>query len=135
MGPNHFIALTRRRLLSSMTTIAATAATVTWATAGQPLSRAAYLISIDPVEGYDDPAGMGRYAETVKSIVESFGGVYLVRHEATHVLEGDWDPHFIVLIRFPSAARLKDFYESQEYRPWRELRMKAGRTSIITVEG
>jgi uncharacterized protein (DUF1330 family) len=95
----------------------------------------AYLLSLDPPDGYSDPDGMRHYAQTVKEIVESFGGIYLVRHHKTRVVEGDWDPLFMVLIRFPSMSKLDAFYDSDLYRPWRELRKKAGRTSIVVAEG
>ncbi|MDT7619804.1 MAG: hypothetical protein QOF99_705 [Pseudonocardiales bacterium] len=95
---------------------------------------AAYLMSVDPGDGYSDSEGMQRYAETVRGIVESFGGDYLVRHRETRTLEGDWAPGHIVLIQFPSMSRLREFYESDAYRPWLELRQRAGRTSIVVTE-
>jgi uncharacterized protein (DUF1330 family) len=31
-------------------------------------------------------------------------------------------------------SRLREFYESDAYRPWLELRQRAGRTSIVVTE-
>ena len=96
---------------------------------------AAYLVALDPEDGYGNPEGMAQYAETVKGIIESFGGRYLARHKETRLLDGDWQPDYIVLVEFPSMSRLLEFYESEEYRPWLELRRKAGDGRIIAAEG
>ena len=94
----------------------------------------AYLISVDPKDGYaGDPEGMQRYSEVVPPMVVAFGGTYLSPHLEAQVLEGGWDPDYIVLVEFPSKDRLLEFYESDEYRPWRELRQKAGDASIVIV--
>ncbi|SEH61585.1 Uncharacterized conserved protein, DUF1330 family [Mycolicibacterium rutilum] len=95
---------------------------------------AAYLIHADPDSGYGNPAGMAEYAVQVRAIVEAFDGVYHSRHKRTRVLEGDWKPEFITMIEFPSMTRLLEFYESEEYRPWLELRKEAGDGSIVVVE-
>jgi uncharacterized protein (DUF1330 family) len=40
----------------------------------------------------------------------------------------------MVLIEFPSIDRLVEFYESPGYRPWRELRQKAAKASIVATD-
>ena len=94
----------------------------------------AYLIHVDPDSGYGDPDGMAQYSTIVRAIVESFGGVYHLRHKKTRVLEGDWNPDFITLIEFPSMDKLLEFYDSEEYRPWLELRKNAGDGRLVIVE-
>jgi uncharacterized protein (DUF1330 family) len=96
---------------------------------------AAYLIHVDPEAGYADPDGMAQYNAHVGAIIESFGGVYHLRHKRTRVLEGQWDPEFITLIKFPSMNKLVEFYESEEYRPWLDLRRDAGEGNIVVIEG
>jgi uncharacterized protein (DUF1330 family) len=78
---------------------------------------------------------MARYASTVGAIVEAFGGVYHARHKAIGVLEGPWTPEFITLIEFASMDKLRQFYDSEEYRPWLELRRHAGDGSLVIFEG
>jgi uncharacterized protein (DUF1330 family) len=95
----------------------------------------AYLIHVDPAAGYGDVDGMARYASSVGAIVESFGGVYRTRHKAVCVLEGPWAPEFITLIEFPSMNMLREFYDSDQYRPWLELRKNAGDGSLVIFEG
>jgi uncharacterized protein (DUF1330 family) len=94
---------------------------------------AAYFIAIP--EAVLDPTSMQKYAANTPTIVESFGGRYLVARGPTRTLEGNWDPRVMVLIEFPSIDRLLEFYESPEYRPWRELRQKAAKAAIVATEG
>lgn len=96
---------------------------------------AAYLMHVDPEGGYADPDGMAQYSAQVGPMVEQFGGVYHLRHKKTRVLEGRWDPEFITLIEFPSMDALLAFYESDDYRPWLELRKNAGLGNIVIAEG
>jgi uncharacterized protein (DUF1330 family) len=96
---------------------------------------AAYLIHVDPESGYGDPDGMAQYNAHVGAIIESFGGAYHLRHKKSRVLEGDWSPDFITLIEFPSMIKLLEFYESEEYRPWLDVRKNAGAGRIVVFEG
>ena len=95
---------------------------------------AAYLIHVDPDSGYGDPGGMAQYNANVGAIIESFGGVYHLRHKKACVLEGDWNPDFITLIEFPSMDKLLEFYESEAYRPWLDVRKNAGDGRIVVFE-
>jgi uncharacterized protein (DUF1330 family) len=95
---------------------------------------AAYLIHSDPKSGYRQTDAMAQYSESVRTIVESFGGTYHLRHKAARVLEGTWAPEFVTLIQFPTMTRLLEFYESDEYRPWRDARAEAGDGNIVVVE-
>jgi uncharacterized protein (DUF1330 family) len=95
----------------------------------------AYLIHVDPPSGYADPNGMAQYVSNVGAIVESFGGIYHARHKAVRVLEGPWRPEFITMIEFPSIDKLRQFYDSEEYRPWLELRKNAGDGTLVIFEG
>ena len=95
----------------------------------------AYLLHIDPPSGYRNPEAMARYAAQVRGIVEAFGGVYRARHQAVKVIEGTWNPEFCTLIEFESMSRLQEFYQSEEYRPWLELRNNSGTGVIVVFEG
>jgi uncharacterized protein (DUF1330 family) len=94
----------------------------------------AYLISCPPEDGYDEE--MDQYPENVGPLVEEFDGKYLVLHKEARALEGPFHPDHMVIIEFPSMDRLMEFYESDEYKPWLELRKKAqrGETSITITE-
>ena len=75
------------------------------------------------------------YVNKVPSVVEKFGGRYLVRGGEVKVLAGDWRPERIVLLEFPSAEHLRRWLTSPEYAPLAALREKSTRANAIVVEG
>jgi uncharacterized protein (DUF1330 family) len=82
-----------------------------------------------------DPVRYEDYKARAKPIVESFGGRYLVRGGALSVLEGEWQPHRLVVLEFPDVETARRFYDSPEYRSARALRAGAVRMSMVLVEG
>ena len=56
------------------------------------------------------------YIEKVKPIVEGFGGEYLVRTEKVMSLSPLRTPKRVIVIRFPSRAKLDACFASDEYR-------------------
>ena len=54
---------------------------------------------------------------------------------AVGVLEGEWAPTRLTIIRFDNAAKARAWIESPEYRPLRDIRHKAAESSIVVVEG
>ena len=38
---------------------------------------------------------------------------------------GDWKPKYLTILEFPSKQRLLEWYDSDAYRPWRELRERS----------
>lgn len=81
-----------------------------------------------------DPAGLQEYAANSAPVIESFGGRYLVAGGHARTLSGDWSPERIILLEFPSTERMMEWYDSEEYRPWRELRERSARASIVVTE-
>jgi uncharacterized protein (DUF1330 family) len=68
--------------------------------------------------------------------VAAGGGEYIVRGGPHETLEGDWRPHRVAVLRFPSLAQAKAWYDGEQYRSVRELRK--GTTeyfNMIVVEG
>lgn len=93
---------------------------------------AAYLIADVDVT---DMAVFDEYRREVPATEARFGGHYLARGGATRVLEGDWDPHRLVIIEFPDMAALDAWYDSPEYARLKEIRFRSARTRIIALEG
>ena len=58
-----------------------------------------------------------------------------VRGGQVQVLEGDWSPERIVILKFPTFAAAKAFYETPEYLQAREARAGAAIMRMIAVEG
>jgi uncharacterized protein (DUF1330 family) len=82
-----------------------------------------------------DPATMEEYRKQVPATIAKYGGRYLVRGGAHQTLEGEWKPSRLVILEFPSMADARRWYDCEEYRGPKALRMKAGRTNVVMVEG
>jgi len=93
---------------------------------------AAYLIADVDVT---DAATFDEYKREVPATEARHGGRYLARGGATKVLEGDWDPHRLVIVEFPDMAALTAWYDSPEYERLKEIRFRSAKTRIIAIEG
>ena len=82
-----------------------------------------------------DPVAFGEYLKAAPATVSAHGGTYVARRGAVEVLEGDWVPTRLTILKFDGIAQAKAWYESPEYRPLREIRNKAARSKILIVEG
>ena len=83
-----------------------------------------------------DPAAYEEYRKGVGATVSAYGGRSLVRPGGSvEVLEGDWAPKRLVILEFPSAAQLKAWYNSPEYKPLLEIRLRSANSSLVVVEG
>ena len=78
---------------------------------------------------------IGKYREGVLATVEKYGGRYLVLGGKFEVVEGSWQPTFPVLLEFASLEQAHRWYESPEYRPLLELRLKGARANAFFVDG
>ncbi|MDY0745792.1 DUF1330 domain-containing protein [Paucibacter sp. R3-3] len=83
-----------------------------------------------------DPERYKQYMAEAPASVKAFGGEYLVRGGKHETLEGDWQPHRVALLRFPSYEKAKAFYDDEHYTRVRGHR--AGATeyfNMVLVEG
>ena len=67
--------------------------------------------------------------------IARYGGRYLARGGKAVVLEGDAQPHRVVVLEFPSLEVAQAFYDSPEYRAAREVREGGCNMKMIAVEG
>ena len=95
---------------------------------------AAYLIVTMHVT---DPEQYKQYMAEAPAAVKAAGGEYLVRGGRHETLEGNWHPHRVAMLRFPSYEAAKAFYDDPGgYARIRKLR--AGATAyfdMVLVEG
>jgi uncharacterized protein (DUF1330 family) len=63
------------------------------------------------------------------------GAEVCVRGGMTEVLEGDWTPNRVVLLKFPSVEKAKAFYGSTEYEAARKAREGAAVMRMVLIEG
>jgi uncharacterized protein (DUF1330 family) len=59
----------------------------------------------------------------------------LVRGGRVETIEGAWRPGRVVVLEFPTFERAKEWWESQTYRPAKEIRQASARTEMILAEG
>jgi uncharacterized protein (DUF1330 family) len=77
-----------------------------------------------------------QYMAEAPAVVKAFGGEYLVRGGRHEALEGDWQPHRVAMLRFPSYEQAKAFYDSPEYIAVRAKRKGAVEYfNSVLVEG
>ena len=77
-----------------------------------------------------------KYLEKVKPIVEKFGGKYLIKGGKIEAKETDlWKPKRIVLVKFPNKSSALRWYNSEEYRALKHLRLNNASSNILFIEG
>jgi uncharacterized protein (DUF1330 family) len=93
---------------------------------------AAYLFVNIEVRDLDAYA---EYRSGVSAVIYKHGGEYLARGGAAEVIEGDWTPSRVVLIKFPDMGALKSFLSDPDYQPLKDLRLRAAQSQMLAVEG
>ena len=98
------------------------------------MSAPAYLIvemHVTDMEQYR------QYMAAAPAAVKAYGGEYIVRGGRHESLEGDWNPHRLAMLRFPSFEQAQAFYADSDYvakiKP-----LRAGATdyfNMVLVEG
>jgi uncharacterized protein (DUF1330 family) len=81
-----------------------------------------FLVDIREIKDADK---MEEYKARVTPVVEKFGGRYLVIGGPFELLEGSSTPVFPVMIQFPDMDQARRWYDSEEYRELKSLRLAA----------
>ena len=82
-----------------------------------------------------NPAQYEEYKRWSSEAIKVHGAEVCVRGGKVEVLEGDWHPQRIVVLKFPSMEAANRFYASPEYGKAREARAGAAIMRMIAVEG
>lgn len=82
-----------------------------------------------------DPSAYEAYKQQVPALVARHGGTYLARGAGFDVLEGEWQPHRLVMFRFPDRASIHRFMEDPDYAPLKALRQRVATTRAIAFDG
>jgi uncharacterized protein (DUF1330 family) len=90
-----------------------------------------FIVDIDVT----DPTAFEEYRKAVPATVEKYGGKFLVRGGHMEVVEGSWRPKRVVVAEFPSLEQAKLWYDSEEYRALKALRLRTSKGNVILVEG
>jgi uncharacterized protein (DUF1330 family) len=83
-----------------------------------------------------DPGWVRDYVADVTPMVERHGGRYLARTPKLQRFEGEGPlPQVMLVIEWPSKEAAETFYESEEYRPYREARTAGSTGWFLLVAG
>ena len=82
-----------------------------------------------------NPTQYEEYKKWSSAAMQAHGAEVCVRGGAAQVLEGDWTPERIVILKFPTMEAAKAFDSSPEYSKAREARQGAAIMRMIVVEG
>ena len=75
------------------------------------------------------------YKKLSSAAMLAHGAQVCVRGGATEVLEGDWLPDRVVVLKFPSMEKARAYYHSTEYGKARAAREGAAVMRMIVAEG
>lgn len=65
--------------------------------------------------------------------IAQYDGKILCRGFGPAVMTGNWMPKLLVIHEWPSREQFRLWYDSDEYRPWKELREEACDISMVLV--
>ena len=82
-----------------------------------------------------DPGRFNEYRQRVPATLAAYGGRFLVRGGAHEVVEGNWRPRRLVVLEFPSLAQARRWYDSEEYREPKAMRLAASDANLVFVDG
>ncbi|MGH6627579.1 MAG: DUF1330 domain-containing protein [Burkholderiaceae bacterium] len=82
-----------------------------------------------------NPAQYEDYKKWSSAAMQAHGAEVCVRGGKVEVLEGDWVPERLVILKFPSFEAAKAFHASPEYGKARAARQGAAVMRMVVVEG
>ena len=82
-----------------------------------------------------NPENYKHYIEQVVSVAKKFGAEYIVRGGKNQVIEGTWQHPRTVVMKFPSYEKALEWYNSEEYKPIKQIRLDNAETNGIIIKG
>lgn len=82
-----------------------------------------------------DPQQYEDYKKWSSAAMQVHGAEVCVRGGKVEVLEGDWSPERLVILKFPTVEAARRFNESPEYGRARAARQGAAVMRMVVVEG
>jgi uncharacterized protein (DUF1330 family) len=82
-----------------------------------------------------NPQQYEEYKKWSSVAMQAHGAEVCVRGGKVEVLEGDWSPERLVVLRFPSVEAARRFNDSPEYGRARAARQGAAVMRMVVVEG
>ena len=82
-----------------------------------------------------NPVQYEEYKKWSGAAIQAHGAEVCVRGGKVEVLEGDWVPERLVILKFPDVEAAKAFHASPDYGTARSARQGAAVMRMIVVEG
>jgi uncharacterized protein (DUF1330 family) len=93
----------------------------------------AYLIvDVGPVH---DERAYAQYVANMPANIRQAGGEYLARGGPVDVLEGNWTPTRVVVVKFESMEAVRRWWASPDYAELKSLRQRSADARMIVVDG
>jgi uncharacterized protein (DUF1330 family) len=75
------------------------------------------------------------YAEGHRPSIDQYGGKVLFESHDLEAIEGTWVPAVVIVQDWPSADAFRKWYNSKEYRPWRERAREGADLHLVLAKG
>jgi uncharacterized protein (DUF1330 family) len=95
------------------------------------MSSAYILANVD----VRNPDAYEEYKRLSTIAMKAHGAEVCIRGGKVDVLEGDWNPGRLVMLKFPSLEQARKFYDSTEYHAARKAREGIAVMRMVLVEG
>jgi uncharacterized protein (DUF1330 family) len=82
-----------------------------------------------------NPQQYEEYKKLSTIAMQVCGAEVCVRGGGVQVLEGDWTPDRVVLLKFPSREKAQAFYDSPEYQAAKAARQGAAVMRMVLIDG
>ena len=82
-----------------------------------------------------NPENYKEYVEKVKPTAEKYDGEYIVRGGDNTVVEGSWQHPRTVVIKFPTYEKALEWYNSEEYKPIKQIRLDNAQSNGMIIKG
>jgi len=75
-----------------------------------------------------------QYSKLVVPQIRDFGGEIVTARGKVHVVEGDWQPKAITILKFENKQALMNWYQSSEYAPLKQMRLESNVGDFVVVD-
>ena len=82
-----------------------------------------------------NPENYKEYVEKVTPLVKKYGGEFLVRAGEFQIFDGETKFPRIIILKFPSYEKALEWYNSEEYKPIKQIRLDNSEGTNIIIEG
>lgn len=82
-----------------------------------------------------DADRFNEYVQGHQQSLAKYGGEFLVAAGEFEVVEGEWSPRLLAVVNWSDRAAFRAWYDSEDYRPWRETRHSCSSANVVVVDG